>query len=492
MVYKHGVIFIAFLFLGALSNMCVSTTNNRLIRIRLKKKQIEKISGLSEQIIGSNVDIISLKNYKNAQYFGEIGIGTPPQNFKVIFDTGSSNLWVPSSRCHFYLDCYFHSKYKSGHSGTYKKNGTKAEIHYGTGSVSGFFSQDHVKMDELIIRNQDFIEVTKAPGVAFLDAKFDGVLGLGFQEISAGNAVPFWYNMINQGLVREPIFSFWLNRNAAEKEGGEIVFGGMDTNHFKGDHIYVPVTHKGYWQFDMGDVVIGAETTGYCADGCSAIADSGTSWLAGPTAVIAQIHQAIGATGVVSQECKAIVSQYGDIIMRLLLAQVAPRLICSQIGLCFTDGTRDTSMGIESVLDERSNNTDSTYEKSVCSVCKMVVIWIENKLKLNQTEAQILKYINEICARLPSPTRESAVDCNNLALMPVISFTIGGKLFDLTPEQYIIQVGKVPTKQCISGFMALDADQPRGPLWILGDVFMGSYHTVFNYGNMAVGFARAA
>jgi len=61
------------------------------------------------------------------------------------------------------------------------------------------------------------------------------------------------YNMLDQGLVKEPVFSFWLNRNATDKEhGGELVFGGVDPKHFVGEHVYTPVTRKGYWQV-MGE-----------------------------------------------------------------------------------------------------------------------------------------------------------------------------------------------------------------------------------------------
>nr|QCQ29375.1 aspartic proteinase [Camellia fraterna] len=504
---KFGANLIALLVFFLLSQTSFSASDNRLIRVGLKKRKLDQIKRLGEEGFSgasernyrlrgnfgdSDTDIISLKNYMNAQYFGEIGIGTPSQKFTVIFDTGSSNLWVPSAKCYFSVACYLHSKYKSSYSSTYEKNGKSAEIHYGTGAIAGFYSHGHVKMGDLVVKDQDFIEATREPGITFLAAKFDGILGLGFQEKSDAYAVPVWYNMVDQGLVNEPVFSFWFNRNCGENEGGEIVFGGVDSNHFKGEHTYVPVVQKGYWQFDMGDVLIDGETTGFCGGGCSAIADSGTSLLAGPTTIITQINHAIGASGIVSQECKAVVAQYGKMILEMLLAQAEPQKICSQIGLCYSDGTRDVSIGIESVVDKNRHESSGVHGEASCTACQMMVIWMQNQLKGNQTEERILNYINELCDRLPSPMGESAVDCSSLSSMPVVSFTIGGKVFDLTPEQYVLQVGDGPETQCISGFTALDVAPPRGPLWILGDVFMGQYHTVFDYGNMTVGFAEAA
>ncbi|PKA62492.1 Aspartic proteinase oryzasin-1 [Apostasia shenzhenica] len=292
--------------------------------------------------------------------------------------------------------------------------------------------------------------------------------------------------MLNQGLIKEPVFSFWFNRHDGDAEGGEIVFGGVDPKHFKGEHTFVPVTQKGYWQFDMGDVHIGGESTGFCSGGCSAIADSGTSLIAGPTAVIAEINQKIQAPGVVSQKCKTMVAQYGEEVYSLLLTEGLSTKICSRIGLCAFDGTRRVSIDIESMVNMNRNSD------GMCSFCEMTVIWMQNQIKQNQTKEQAIHYINELCERFPSPLGESAVDCGSLASMPNISFTIGGKPFLLTPEQYVLQIGVGIAAQCFSGFTALDVPPPRGPLWILGDVFMGVYHTIFDSGKLRVGFAEAA
>ncbi|KAL4555548.1 hypothetical protein LXL04_038170 [Taraxacum kok-saghyz] len=500
--------FLLSFLLCLLSPSAYSASNGGLVRVSLKKRKINQLnkhgghssinegnpgrnSGLYDNFRDSESDIISLKNYMDAQYYGEIGIGTPPQKFTVIFDTGSSNLWVPSTKCYFSVACLFHSKYKSSQSSTYKKNGKSAAIRYGTGAISGFFSQDSIKLGDFVIKEQDFIEATKEPGVTFVAAKFDGILGLGFREISVGDALPVWYNMVDQGLVHEPVFSFWLNRNTSNEEGGELVFGGVDTNHFKGKHTYVPVTQKGYWQFEMNDFFIGNDSTGFCDGGCAAIADSGTSLMAGPTAVVTQINEAIGAAGIMSEECKTLVDKYGKTILDMLISKTEPKKICAEMNMCGKEGSHGTSMIIESVVD-KTNDKSSGLDDEMCTFCEMAVYWIQNELKKNKSEDSIINYADKLCEKMPSPGGESTVDCNKLSSMPNVAFTIGGKTFELSPQEYILKIGEGAKAQCISGFSALDVPPPRGPLWILGDIFMGKYHTVFDYGNLQVGFAEAA
>ncbi|GAQ92506.1 hypothetical protein KFL_010330030 [Klebsormidium nitens] len=456
---------------------------------------------INELALGSHPDYVALNNYLDAQYYGTIGLGTPPQDFRVVMDTGSANLWVPSTKCRFSIPCWLHHRYDASKSSTYKPDGRPFAIHYGTGSLEGFLSTDVATIGDVKVQGQTFAEATKEPGLAFLAAKFDGILGLGFLEISVDKVQPLWYNMLEQKLVPEAIFSFWFNRDAAGAVGGEMVLGGVDPKHFKGNHTWAPLTRRGYWQFRLDDVLLDGNSTGFCkiGVGCQAIADTGTSLLAGPSAVVAEINQAIGAKGVVSEECRTLVEEYGSAIIDLLEQQVDPAKICALLGVCdlFTKMDRGDESHHRKLLEvlrlpsESAQAGPHVQGDVPCAMCETFVVWVEHQVMQNKTKQQILYELNRLCDHLPSPKGESVIDCAKLPDMPDIAFTIAGEPLVLTPEQYILKIGAGGQSQCISGFMAFDIPPPMGPLWILGDIFLGAYHSVYDFGNERVGFAPA-
>ncbi|KAL6299679.1 endopeptidase [Sparassis latifolia] len=339
----------------------------------------ENLYWTQEELLGKGGHGVPLSNFMNAQYFAEIELGSPPQLFKVILDTGSSNLWVPSTKCTS-IACFLHTKYDSSASSTYEANGSEFSIQYGSGSMEGFVSQDKLNIGDLTIKGQDFAEATKEPGLAFAFGKFDGILGLGYDTISVNHITPPFYSMVNQGLLKSPVFSFRLG--SSEEDGGEAIFGGVDDTAYTGDIDYVPIRRKAYWEVELEKVALGDDELEL--ENTGAAIDTGTSLIALPSDIAEMLNTQIGA--------------------------------------------------------QKSWNGQYTVD----------------------------------CAKVPD--------------LPDLTLTFNGKAYPLKGTDYILEVQGT----CMSAFTGMDINMPGGAkLWIVGDVFLRRYYTVYDLGNDAVGFAKA-
>lgn len=149
---------------------------------------------------------VPLKDYMNTQYFAMAQVGTPPQTFTVVPDTGSSNLWLYSHKC-YSIPCWYHSTFDSSKSSTYEKNGAAFDISYGSGSVKGFVSKDVAALGSTTSTDMQFGEVTSVSGVSFYASKMSGILGLAYGSISVNHLPTF----VDSSDLSDKSFAFYLH-----------------------------------------------------------------------------------------------------------------------------------------------------------------------------------------------------------------------------------------------------------------------------------------
>ncbi|XP_076133778.1 pepsin A-like [Alosa pseudoharengus] len=316
-----------------------------------------------------------MTNDADLSYYGVISLGTPPQSFKVIFDTGSSNLWVPSVYCSS-AACSNHQQFNPQSSSTYQATQQSLQIAYGTGSMTGVLGYDTLEVGGITVSNQIFgLSETEA---AFLENMVaDGILGLAFPAIAASGATPVFDNMMSQGLVSQALFSVYLSGDS--ESGSEVLFGETDSSYYTGSLTWVPLTSETYWQIQMDSVTINGNAVA-CTGGCQAIVDTGTSLIVGPSSDISNMNAGVGAT----------TDSYGD----------------------------------------------------------------------------------------------ANVSCDNIQSMPEVTFNINGQAFTIPASAYVSQ----EYSSCTTGFGDGGTDQ----LWILGDVFIRQFYTIFDRQNNMVALAPIA
>jgi saccharopepsin len=267
----------------------LDTIKNSLVHRALRRQ-------VGEPFTADDDGHVPLTNFMDAQYYGPIGLGTPPQEFTVVFDTGSSNLWVPSVKCTSFA-CYLHKRFDGQQSRSYEPVDKKFAIRYGTGAVEGVVSKDVLSIGGMRVEGQEFGETVKEPGLTFALGRFDGILGLGFDTIAVSHVTPPFYNMVSQGLVDKALFSFWIGRaKDGSPEGGELLLGDINQDHYEGELKYAPVIRKGYWEVRLGAFSIGDHQLELPGDGWARAAiDTGTSLIAVPSEISDAINAKIGA-----------------------------------------------------------------------------------------------------------------------------------------------------------------------------------------------------
>ncbi|NXY00403.1 PEPA protein, partial [Centropus bengalensis] len=236
-------------------------------------------------------------------YFGTISIGTPGQDFTVIFDTGSSNLWVPSVYCSSQA-CSNHNRFNPSASSTFVATNESVEIAYGTGSMTGILGYDTVNVAGLNVVNQIFGLAETEPGDFFYYSPFDGILGLAFPSIASSGATPVFDNMMSEELVAEDLFSVYLSNN--DQSGSFVLFGGVDSDYTTNGITWIPLSAETYWQITMDRYVTAEGQAIACASGCQAIVDTGTSLLAVPNSALNNILASLGASSNGQISCEAI------------------------------------------------------------------------------------------------------------------------------------------------------------------------------------------
>jgi len=275
----------------------VSAVAVELVRCPLKKLEPELVESVPfDTWLGSTTgggDAVVINDYLNVLYYGEMSVGTPAQKVRVIFDTGSSNLWVPSKTpANSSHNIYSHDK-----SSTYHANGTTFKIRYGSGPVSGIYSADDIAVGALTLKDFTFAEVndTSGLGPGYEMGRFDGILGLGWGGISRDGVPTFMRALVDSEQLAEPVFAFYLG----DKQPGQFVIGGVDPEHYVGDFHFADVAEDftawgpGHWAVALEAVKLGEGLT--LTNSKHAIVDSGTSCIVGPRREVNALAAMLGA-----------------------------------------------------------------------------------------------------------------------------------------------------------------------------------------------------
>lgn len=382
-----ALFFIQIVFCGRLLRMPIEKTQSnskekiRFLKALEKERTYIKNNGEDEDYD----EVVPIHNYDNSQFTGWVSIGTPRQYFETLFDSGSSDFWIPSSQCTDSICLeYEEQRYDHSVSSTYEPHDGIFEILYADMSeVIGHLSQDIVRIGDYEDDSYNlcsfepciFAEVDEEADQT--DNAFSGILGVGYPSLCGDGNVPILDQMYQQGVFDEFVFSFYFTE---EQDASEMIIGGIDESKYQGELVYLDVIEPYfYWEVYLDAVLFD------------------------------------------------------------------------------NDG-------------ENRVNCETDTQHGYCTV-------------LPDTGTSLIY----VPAPFRTLVRHSEVnwDCSNFDELNDITFVFGENSFTMTPEMYVIREGSM----CFSGIV-LDEFEPS--MFILGDLFMTHFYTVFDRENNRIGLAPNA
>ncbi|KAG8952200.1 hypothetical protein FRC04_004907 [Tulasnella sp. 424] len=332
-----------------------------------------------------------LVNNADGLYYGNIDIGTPAQVTTIDFDTGSSDLIVPSTACGNCTGPFFDTSKSTSFATTSQAFSTS----FGDGSTAdGVVSTETVAIGSLSVKTQTFAVINQAS--KGFDGPNSGLMGLAFPTNAHTGGAPWFINLAQAGALASNVVSFYLSRQGAD--GSELCVGCIDSAKFTGQPEYFPLTPGNasqiYWDIQTQGFTVGGQLV---PQAMTATIDSGTALIYVPPSYATALYAKIPG------------------------AQAA------------------------------SDNKQFTFP----------------------------------CANAAS--LQFTFPCANAASLQVGIMFGSSTVFNINPTQFIAAADQA-TGTCTGAIMS--SGQEDG-VALVGDAFMSTWYSIFDYGNMRVGFAQA-
>ncbi|KAI7885221.1 acid protease [Lichtheimia hyalospora FSU 10163] len=193
----------------------------------------------------------------------QVGVGTPPEDFYLVFDTGSADLWVPGPFCNTRQGCPSGRHYDPRKSSTYQSVPMDRSLFtavYGSQTTAGEYMEDTITIGgDVKLPSQQIAAVTTTKGLLSSGNSaggvvIDGIMGAGYPTLTMSSGryhypyLPVPQHLYESKVVPEPFFSVYIDGD--NSRGGSVVFGGLQQNAVSDSLRKTPVVKSSYFNGD--------------------------------------------------------------------------------------------------------------------------------------------------------------------------------------------------------------------------------------------------